>query len=254
MMNWQKNGLSNFYKILAMPNNYFEFKQFTIHQDNCAMKVCTDSCLFGAYVADKLELQNSNILDIGTGTGLLTLMLAQKTGATIDAVEIDDKAFLQAKENFKNSPWNERLKIINADIQNWVAEKKYNFIISNPPFFENDLRSDNKSKNAAKHDTQLTLSDLLKVIDRNLTADGKAALILPYHRSDDLDQLLQIHNFFIEEKILVKQTPKHNYFRIFLIFGRDKKNIVEKEITIKDEHNNYTDPFKVLLKDYYLHL
>ncbi|MGG9971796.1 tRNA1(Val) (adenine(37)-N6)-methyltransferase [Ferruginibacter sp. SUN002] len=235
-------------------NSFFQFKQFTIHQDRCAMKVCTDSCLFGAYVASNFQQSTSNILDIGTGTGLLTLMLAQKTDAAIDAVEIDTNAYQQAGENFATTPWKESLQIFNDDITMFVADKKYDLIISNPPFFEDDLRSANAEKNAAKHDTGLTLNKLIETIDRNLSPDGKSAVILPFSRSEDFNQLLQANNFFIEEKVLVRQTPKHDYFRTFFVFGRNKISMIEKTIIIKDGNNNYTNEFKELLKDYYLYL
>ncbi|MES2430892.1 MAG: methyltransferase [Bacteroidota bacterium] len=236
-----------------MPNNYFQFKQFTIHQDDCAMKVCTDSCLFGAYIATNY-FDYKNILDIGTGTGLLSLMLAQKTIAQIDAVEIDDKAFLQAQENFNNSPWKERVNIFNADINLFKPEKKYDFIISNPPFFEDDLRSENKEKNTAKHDTDLTLKKLLEIIAENLSDKGKAALLLPYSRSNDLLKFVKTADLFIHELVSVKQTPKHNYFRVMAILGKEELKQIKKTIVIKDEDNQYTTDFVELLKDYYLHL
>ncbi len=235
-------------------NSYFQFKQFTIHQDNCAMKVCTDSCLFGAYITSNIQPITSNILDIGTGTGLLALMVAQKSTATIDAVEIDEQAYLQAKNNFELSPWKERLQVFNASIQQYIPDKKYDLIISNPPFFENDLRSENKEKNAARHDTTLTLAELIQFIYHNLSTSGKAAILLPYSRRGDFDELLKTLDFFIEEKVLIKQTTKHNYFRVFIIFGRNHTTFFEKVLTIKGDDNNYTDHFKKLLKDYYLHL
>src|SRR3954469_11797521 len=126
-----------------MANNYFSFKQFIIHQDKCAMKVCTDACLFGAYVADRFQITNSkfHVLDIGAGTGLLSLMLAQKNSTVqIDAVEIDKAASEQAKENFKHSLWRDRLHIHHQPIQEF-GMNTYNLIISNPPFYENDLKS-----------------------------------------------------------------------------------------------------------------
>ena len=135
------------------------------------MKVCTDACLFGAFVANCLS-PIVNCLDIGTGTGLLSLMLAQETNAQIDAVEIDAAAFQQAKENFKASPWSSRLNIFNTDILHYSTDKKYDCIISNPPFFEDDLKSFSEGKNIAKHNNALTLAQLLTAINAHLAATG----------------------------------------------------------------------------------
>ena len=125
-----------------MPNNYFQFKQFTIYQHQCAMKVTTDGCLFGAWVAEQVAANkqtypgNNTLLDIGTGTGLLSLMLAQKTDCMIDAIEMEENAFQQALSNAAQSPWNSRIKITQADARTFSAEKKYDCIISNPPFLK----------------------------------------------------------------------------------------------------------------------
>ncbi|MES2850640.1 MAG: methyltransferase [Bacteroidota bacterium] len=237
-----------------MPNNYFKFKQFTIQQENCAMKVCTDACLFGAWVADQVKTKAAtNILDIGTGTGLLSLMLAQRVPAMIDAVEIDEAAYLQAKENFEQSPWKERLGIFNTNILKFDVEKKYDCIISNPPFFENDLKSTDKNKNAAKHDTALTLEQLLPTVQKLLKDDGSFAVLIPYHRVEECILLAEKFGLQLSKKVLVKQTPKHEYFRGILIFSCTKKNMLTEEITIKNESNIYTERFSELLKDYYLY-
>ena len=238
-----------------MSNNYFQFKQFTIHQEQCAMKVCTDACLFGAWVAGLLQNKDAGtVLDIGTGTGLLSLLLAQKSNAVIDAVEMDAAAFTQAKENFLQSPWKEKLHIVNTDITAFAPEKKYGHIISNPPFFEDDLRSTQQNKNAAKHDTDLTLQALLQQVKRLLKEDGSFTVLLPYHRVEYfINESLQ-QGLFCNEKVLVKQTPKHNYFRGMLLLSANKTATVKKEITIKEEAGNYTSEFNTLLKDYYLYL
>src|SRR5688572_17826532 len=141
-----------------MSNNFFQFKQFIVYQDRCSMKVCTDACIFGAYAANIISNSASQILkclDIGTGTGLLSLMIAQKTRAIIDAIEIEEDAFIQAKENFSNSPWRQRLRAVHTDAKHLSTWVKYDFIVSNPPFYQNDLVSPLKTKNVAKHDTSL---------------------------------------------------------------------------------------------------
>ncbi len=219
------------------------------------MKVCTDACLFGAHVANEIQqLPVKNILDIGTGTGLLSLMLAQKTSAIIDAVEIDAEAFTQAKENIEQSPWKEKITIYNADILKFQANKKYDCIISNPPFFEADLKSGDEKKNFAKHDTSLTFTALLKVFDANLSPAGFFTVLLPFHRSNYFEEEAAKINFNLTKKILIKQTPKHNHFRSILIFSIKKLETIQEEIIIKNEEGNYSAKFIELLKDYYLHL
>ncbi len=238
-----------------MANNYFQFKKFTIQQDDCAMKVCTDACLFGAYIAHHLQTNTvKNILDIGTGTGLLSLLLAQKTTAAIDAVEIDDIAFTQAQENIAQSAWHKKITIFNEDILNFKPEKKYDFIISNPPFFESDLKSADDKKNSAKHDTSLTLVELLHSINTHLTTDGNFAVLLPYHRSNYFEAGAEKMNFYPVKKIIIKQTPAHKHFRAMLIFSSKKIETIREEIIIKNEEGNYSAKFTALLKDYYLHL
>ena len=241
----------------TLPNNYFQFKQFTIHQDRCVMKVCTDTCLLGAMVAEKIvanKIPAENILDIGCGTGLLSLMLAQKTTAVIDAVEIDTAAFNQATENFEQSPWKERLNIFNADIKKFKSDKKYDCIISNPPFFEGGLKSNNNNKNAAKHDTTLTMQELLTAVQQYLQQDGFFVMLLPFHRVNYCIGAAEKIGLFLSQKILVKQTPGHDYFRGILFFSKQKPSFNPEEIIIKNEMGNYTTIFTELLKDYYLYL
>ncbi len=248
-----------------MANNYFQFKQFTIFQDNCAMKVCTDACLFGALVAncdpDSYRESFANrqdavyCLDIGTGTGLLSLMFAQKNaGVIIDAIEIDKAAAEQAKENFTASPWAERLNIFHSDILSFRSEKKYDLIISNPPFFEDDLRSPEETRNNAKHDTSLSFTGLLNATGTHLKREGLFAVLLPYTRVKSFIEEAVKSGLHIQHQILVKQTPGHDHFRGILFFKREKAKPVHSEIIIKNEEGNYTTGFIEALKDYYLHL
>jgi tRNA1Val (adenine37-N6)-methyltransferase len=239
-----------------MSNNYFQFKQFIIQQEHCAMKVTTDACLFGSLIPTFSKGEGvKNVLDIGTGTGLLSLMLAQKNNdCLIDAIEIDEQAATQAASNFQQSNWSERLKIFNFSAQQFQSNKKYDFIISNPPFFDNDLKSPDAKRNAALHSSELTLEELLNVIQHHLSDNGFFAILLPYHRSEYFENLAIKNDFFLQEQVLVKQTPKHNYFRSMLLFSKQKTSIQTKEIIIKNESNEYSNEFIELLKDYYLHL
>ena len=209
-----------------MPNNYFQFKQFLIQQDKCAMKVCTDACLFGACLPNLLRWKSKNTvaLDIGTGTGLLALMFAQKNlHAIIDAVEIDEAAAKQAKENFDNSPWKERLNVYNNSIQQFAnsTQKKYEVIICNPPFYENDLKSENQKRNLALHSDALFLEELISVVDLLLTDNGSFFVLLPFHRTKYFEALLLKNKLHVKEKVFIKQTPKHNYFRTMFCVDRN---------------------------------
>ena len=221
------------------------------------MKVCTDACLFGAILAEKIYREKnkvSNLLDIGTGTGLLSLQVAQKNSISIDAVEIDRDSYEQAQQNFSNSLWSEKLRIYNTDILDFVADKKYDCIISNPPFYEGDLKSDNSKKNAAKHDSTLKLEQLFKVIEEHLSPTGYFAVLLPYQRVDYFITLAADFNYKVQEKWMIRPTDAHPFFRGILFFSLAPSEIVIKEISIKDSTGNYTAEFVDLLKEYYLQL
>jgi tRNA1Val (adenine37-N6)-methyltransferase len=236
-------------------NNYFQFKEFKINQDKSSMKVCTDSCLFGAYVADKIEsksIQPKRILDIGAGTGLLSLMIAQNSDALIDAVEIDDNSYQQTKENFHESKWCRGLHAFHTDIKSFTAPYKYDLIISNPPFFENDLKSADKNKNVAKHHDCLTFQELIQSIKNNMESDGTFFVLLPFHRTGYFKKVAADNQFYLKEETLIKQTPKHDYFRAILFFTSKPAAVICKELIIKNEEGKYTNDFNFLLKDYYL--
>lgn len=243
-----------------MANSYFKFKQFTIHQDKCAMKVCTDACLFGALVANSMLSINKNkeslqCLDIGTGTGLLSLMIAQKNNQVkIDAIEIEASAAEQATENIAASPWADDVQVFKEDILTFCSEKEYDYIFSNPPFFKDDLKSAVKAKNSAKHDTSLSLLQLLQVVESHLATAGIFAVLLPYHRVDYFIAESKKTGLHLTRQVLVKQTIKHKFFRGILFFKRKETEPELSEIIIKDTAHNYTPEFTATLKDYYLFL
>ncbi|MFL5772788.1 MAG: tRNA1(Val) (adenine(37)-N6)-methyltransferase [Flavisolibacter sp.] len=275
-----------------MANSYFQFKQFIVQQDRCAMKVTTDGCLFGAWVAERMKsfseltpsrmlrdakeaqgaLKNplrslayplradeigiafQKLLDIGTGTGLLALMVAQKNNIHIDAIEIDSLAAQQAKENFASSPWKDRINIINQDVLEFKPEHRYEVIVSNPPFYENELFGPKQEKNIAHHSGGLLLADLFKVIKRKLNDNGKFFLLLPYKRHAEIKMLLEKEELFTHEKVLVRATAKHQPTRIMVMGGKEKsENEKESVMNIKNGEE-YSGEFISLLKDYYLHL
>jgi tRNA1Val (adenine37-N6)-methyltransferase len=240
-----------------MANSHFQFKQFTIHQDHCAMKVTTDACLFGAWTAEEVKRQMSDVrrvLDIGTGTGLLSLMMAQKANVSIDAIEIDPDAFVQAKENVSASAWKDRVAIYRADAAQFKFSSKYDIIISNPPFYENELKSGDAKKNLAHHEG-LSMQQLLKLIRENLSPPGSFFLLLPYKRTEEVEKMIDTTGLSIVQKISVRQSLRHDFFRT-MIHGTHKndKEEITAEISIWDEQQQYTSEFIELLKDYYLYL
>lgn len=224
------------------------------------MKVSTDACVFGALSAkafteiNKAEGDRAQFLDIGAGTGLLSLMVAQQTTGLIDAVEIDAAAQTQAAANFEASPFNDRLSLHAADILQFIPDKLYDGIICNPPFFEDDLKSADEQVNAAKHSTTLTLSQLLATCAPILSEDGLLAVLLPYQRIVAFTEEANKFGFFLQQKILLRHTLQHTYFRGILFLSKKEGDCNNQQLVIKEKTGEYTEAFIDLLKDYYLHL
>ncbi len=238
-----------------MPNSYFQFKQFRIDQGQTAMKVTTEACLFGA-LSEKLTQPKSlnRILDIGTGTGLLALMKAQQTDCPIDGIELDDLAFLQAKENFSNSPWSEQLRAIPENINSYSPDFQYDLIISNPPFFKDHFQSADLKRNLALHSNSLSYEQLADVISKLLSASGVAHILLPPQPMSILIGLMEKMGLYAIEKIEVFNHPDKPIFREIVSFSRKKVPLKRSTILIKDELNEYAEAFVQLLRPYYLHL
>ena len=231
------------------------------------MKVCTDACLFGAWVSQKTLVQNANnILDIGTGTGLLSLMLAQVTEssmASITAIEIESHAAAEASSNFNLSKWSDRLKLVNDSIQNFAASSKgilFDIIISNPPFYEGDLKSPDANKNKAAHSTELPWTILVENVSSLLTDTGSFFVLVPTLRAYTMQKLAEANHLYLREEVLVYNDAKHLPFRSFLHFRKAKSpidkeiSVLRNKIVIKNTDNTYSTAFTELLKDYYLHL
>lgn len=220
------------------------------------MKVCTDACLFGAWVANKFEneLSPNSILDIGCGTGLLSLMLAQKTNAPIEAVEIDEMAYKQAKNNVELSPWQQKITVHHTSIDNFNPTSQYDLIICNPPFYENQLKSVDDARNLAMHTTHLSLAKLALILKQQLSDIGVSALLLPFSVVKNMEEHLKKESLFIIQKTDISHSPSHSFFRSFLLVSHKKNTYTEDSISIKNSNNLYSNEFVKLLKDYYLHL
>jgi tRNA1Val (adenine37-N6)-methyltransferase len=236
-----------------MPNDHFEFKQFKVIQSACAQKVSTDACLFGAWVAMHVGAKQ-HVLDIGAGTGLLMLMLAKKSNAEIDGIEIAEDCAIQAKLNIQDSPWSHRLFVIHADARTHHFGKKYDLVISNPPFYENQLRSPDAEKNLAWHSHELTIAELTTLAFNLLSGGGIFCILLPYSRKKELLDLASKQAFHAEQILTVKHTRNHQAGRCMFMFSKQAGATVEKNIDIRNEDGSYSDSFIELLRDYYLFL
>lgn len=218
------------------------------------MKVCTDACILGAWFSTKIQQYNT-VLDIGAGTGLLMMMLAQRSQNEIHGIEIDGAAYQQLQENTRQNDWQQRLTVFQGDARSYSFPRQYDFIISNPPFFESDLLSANDREQIAKHSTLLTLEELIQVIAGNLQPHGSFGILLPYHRWEYFHQLAHQHHFSLTEKLVVKQTPRHTPFRAILQYTRNKADRpTTHDLTIQQIDRVYTPEFVELMKEYYLYL
>lgn len=239
-----------------MGNTYFQFKQFTIQQSRAALKVCTESCLFGAYIP---VTQSNHILDIGTGTGVLALMLAQRsTSAPVKGIEIDRPSFEDAQDNFLNSPWKDRMRIEYTNVKEYVkhTRDRFDLIVCNPPFFIQQLKSPNERTNTALHGNELQPSDLYHIVNTLITEEGKFYVLLPEIEMQPLIKQFKEENWQLIDHLSIYQKENKKVFRIVAGFCRTSSSIppILSKLVIHEEQGNYTEAFRDLLKDYYLHL
>ena len=237
-----------------MPNSWFHFKLFTIQQEHAAMKVGTDGVLLGAWAS--LPGPGSRVLDVGTGTGLIALMLAQRTkNVMIDALEIDHASAGQAKENFENSPWNGKLRCLPISFQRYASQSanSYDLVISNPPYFSDSTLTPSMELNLARHDHSLSLEDLLKGSLSLMKPTGKISLVLPVQKEAQLRELIAEHNLFCNRLTRVKPTPGKAANRILIECSHMDGNTHTDELTIETEQRHvYSEKFKDLVNEFYL--
>ena len=234
----------------------FKFKEFSIHQDKTAMKIGTDAVLLGAWVF--LENEIDSILDVGSGTGIIALMLAQRSFAlTIDAVEIDNDAYEQTVTNFENSNWGDRLYCYHSSFQNFADEiaeedETYDLIISNPPFYTDEFESKNDARNKARFTTSLSFNELLKGVSKILSKKGKFAVIIPFKEEQGFVKLAKENNKFLNRGCHVKGNPSSAFKRSLLEFSFEEKKLNKENLTIEIKRHQYTDEYINLTKDFYL--
>lgn len=217
-----------------------------------AMKVCTDACIFGAFIQAENPLY---VLDIGTGTGLLALMLAQRfTDGHIDAIDIDAEAYIQAKENIAHSSWANRIKIFHRSIQEFRknSSRKYDLIVSNPPFFSDHLKSGNRQKNIALHNDTLSSEDLIVSVKHFLSAHGMFYILLPEWEAEQFDKLAQQEEFSLSRQLIIRDNKNKKVIRIVSGYQFTPSIPYISELIIKENSGAYTAEFRDLLKDFYL--
>ena len=217
------------------------------------MKVTTDSCLFGAWTAQQLRHLKSNhtILDIGSGSGLLSMMMAQQTAARIEGIEIQASDYEQSLENISQSPFAGQIRIYHADVLNFPFQQPYDIIVSNPPFYEKDLKGSSSGKNIAHHDTGLQLDSLLKLVQKNLSSSAILYLLLPAKRWEDVQQLISEQGLHVQELVWVCHSEKHAASRIMVKASLKTSAVAERNLYIYED-NAYSLEFQALLSDYYL--
>lgn len=241
--------------ILMGRNNYFRFKQFTIIQEKSAMKVGIDGVLLGAWATAP---NPQKILDVGTGTGLIALMMAQRFPvAGIDAVEIDTIASKEAQFNFDQSSWAERIQLFNISFQQFavISNNKYDLIVSNPPFFENSVNLKTTSREFARNSENMSLNELFNGVSKVLLSDeGHFSLIFPHQRLDELIRVATGNGMFPARILRIKPNPQKIYHRVLAEFSRLVKIPDEDELIIESvTHHDYSEKYCMLTRDFYLH-
>ncbi|AEI50919.1 methyltransferase small [Runella slithyformis DSM 19594] len=249
-----------FWKMPRIPSPFFRFKQFAVWHDRSALKVCTEACILGAY-ADVAGAERA--LDIGTGTGLLALMAAQRnTELYTDAVEIEEQNYIQAVNNVAHSPFAGRISVHHSSIQEWSDRKAntalytydlaYDLIISNPPFFANHLRSPDQARNRALHSDTLTLEELAISVNRLLSKKGRFVVLLPAYETQLLTVIAAREGLWPTRQLEVFQRPDRPLFRMITTFERHFAESVPETLYIHHSDGTYSDGFQTLLKEYYL--
>ncbi len=232
----------------------FNFKQFSVEQNRCAMKIGTDGVLLGAWTS--IDHNPFAILDIGTGTGIIALMLSQRSFAQqIDALEIDEDAYEQAVDNFENSPWSDRLFCYHAALDEFVEdpEEEYDLIVSNPPFYTENYKTENEQRDLARFSDAMPFEDLIEAAALLLSEKGILSVIIPFKEEVNFMTLAEEYELYPQKITRVKGTPITEIKRSLLAFGRNKNsNLVIDELVIETSRHQYTSEYIALTNGFYL--
>lgn len=233
-----------------MSNNFFQFKHFTVWHDKCAMKVGTDGVLLGAWAPlDGCE----NILDVGTGTGLIALQLAQRTqSARIVGVEIDEAAAMQARENVGRSVWRDRIEVCCCDFRNYSSDIAFDLIVSNPPYFLDALKSPSEQRSVARHAGSLNYDLLFRQSSHLLQAHGLVAIIIPSEVEKVVEDIAWMHHLYPVRRMRVFTKPGKPCRRVMLAFSFEDRECVDEELCIEQATGGYSQEYINLTHDFYL--
>lgn len=232
-----------------MPNPYFKFKRFTVFHDLCAMKVGTDGVLLGAWTDVSIS---KRILDIGTGSGLVALMLAQRCEASITAIDIDADAVRQAQINFESSEWKDRMRVFHTDLCDFTPQCLFDTIVSNPPYFVDSLKCTDIQRNTARHNDTLTSEQLFGNVSRMLHPEGEFSLILPFDQKDAIIQTAEKYGLYPTRHTKVITRPGLPPKRSLLAFKKHPDNYTSQDLVIELERHVYSEEYIALTKDFYL--
>lgn len=233
----------------------FQFKQFAVQQDKTAMKVGTDGVLLGAWA--NLDFNPNSILDIGAGTGLIALMMAQRSDAeTIDAIELNDAAYEQSVENFENSDWGDRLFCYHASLAEFTDEidEKYDFIISNPPFYRSTYKELSEERAMARHSESLTYADLLESTSKLLSKNGNCAFIIPFEEEKNFLKIAQENQLYPNRITRVRGAVDTAVKRSLVQLSFQETEAFLNELTLELSRHNYTEEYKNIVEDFYVKL
>lgn len=231
----------------------FRFKEFTVNQDQCAMKIGTDAVLLGAWTSVVHNPQA--ILDIGAGTGILSLMMAQRSNAqTIEAIEIDDDAFEQCAENFENSPWADRLFCFHASLLEYIedVDDTFDLIICNPPFYSEDYKTDNDSRDLARFNDAMPFEHLIYAAVNLLPEDGIFSVVIPHKEESNFIELAAIAGLYPKRMLRVKGNPDSEIKRSLIEFSFEEHDVKTLELIIETTRHKYTEDYINLTHDFYL--